>query len=379
MRILHYYDKADEMVSQHVKMLTDNMGLEAENYAATEPDQARTLLKGGHLDILHIHGCWRTSSRSIVKIALRQGARLVVTPHGQLEPWVREENLWKEKLPKRLLFQQTIIQRAYAVLIQGSMEQECMQQLGWNSRTVIIRNAVITSSTTPKEMASKTFTIYRKVLDSNPVQLMTGETKKLLHNLLSVGITGDQRWLSATSLLSSTSPAAVTSATAPSRLSSDQWRLLLCYAHQEQITDTIYKGIRILGLNAPDIDATQIDFYVPDGFQYAESIKDTIGYEFASENDRLMATFRYLHRVYANDQLSVKHLVELNRELREHGCDEEMLGDDLNERRLGKFAARLMQLMHDVTGLTEGFMPIAPLLDRTTRNMRKKLDNHLMV
>ncbi len=379
MRILHYYDKADEMISQHVKMLTDNMGLEAESYAASEPEQARTLLKGGHLDILHLHGCWRSSSRSIVKTALKQGARLVVTPHGQLEPWVREENRWKEKLPKRLLFQQTIIQRAYAVLIQGSMEQECMQQLGWNTRTVVIRNAVITSSTTPAEMARKTFTVYRKILDSNPLQLMMDDTKRLLYDLLTVGTAGDKRWLSATSYLASTSPLTTSQETPHTKVSSDQWRLLLCYAHQEQITDILYKGIRILGLDAPDIDASQIDFYVPDGFQYAESIKDTIGFEFVSENDRLMATFRYLHRVYAANRLAVKHLAELNRELREHGCNEETLDDDLKERRLWKFAARLMQLMHDVTGLTEGFMPIPPLLDRTTRNMRKRLDNHLTV
>ncbi len=379
MRILHYYDKADEMVSQHVKMLTDNMGLEAESYAATEPEQARTLLKGGHLDILHLHGCWRNSSWNIVKIAFKQGARLIVTPHGQLEPWVQEEKRWKEKLPKRLLYQQTIIQRAYALLIQGSMEQECMQRLGWNSRTVIIRNAVITHSTTPAEMAKKTFAVYRKVLDSNPLQLMADETTRLLYDLLCVGITGDKRWLSATSFLPSTSPLAITSTTAPTKLSSDQWRLLLCYAHQEQISDTIRKGIRVLGLDAPDIDATQIDFYVPDGFQYAEGINNTIGYEFVTENDRLMATFRYLHRVYSSDKLAVKHLVELSRELHEHGCDEETLSDDLKERRLWKFAARLMQLMHDVTGLPEGFMPIPPLLDRVTRNMRKKIDNHLKV
>ena len=89
MRILHYYEDKDTMISQHVKLLTDNMGMDAENYIATETEQAKTLLRGGHNDILHLHGCWRNSSRSIVNMALRQGARLVLTPHGQLEPWIR--------------------------------------------------------------------------------------------------------------------------------------------------------------------------------------------------------------------------------------------------------------------------------------------------
>jgi len=357
------------MISQHVKMLTDRMGHDTESYAVGESEQARTLLKDGHYDILHLHGCWRNSSRSIVNLALKQGARLVLTPHGQLQPWVQEENRWKDKLPKRLLYQRSIVQRSYAIIIQGSMEQECMQHLKWNPRTVIIRNAVITSSTTPAEMTQKTYAVYRKVLDSNPLQLMTDETRAVLKALLSAGITSDKRWV----YNGTTTP------TIPTKLPNDQWRLLLCYAYQEQVTDTLFKGIRVLGLDAPDIDASKIDFFVPAGFQYAESIQKTIGYEFASENDRLMATFRYLSRVMSGNKLGIKHLVELNRELREHGCEEETLSDDLKERRLLKCAGRLMQLMDDLTGLTDGFMPVPPLTDRNTRHLRKSLDNHLSI
>ncbi len=369
MRILHYYDKADNMVRQHVKMLTDNMGRDTEIHAVTEPEQARTLLKDGHYDILHLHGCWRNSSWTVVKLARRQGARLVLTPHGQLQPWVQEENRWREKVPKRLFYQQAVVKRAYAVIIQGSMEQECMQRLDWNPRLVVIRNAVVTSSISPASMASQTYNVYRKVLDSNPLQLMTDDTRTVLRALLSAGITNDMRWV----YNGTTVP------NIPTKLPDDQWRLLLCYAHQEQITDTFNKGVRVLRLEAPDIDASQLDFYLPAGYKEAETIQKTIGYEFASENDRLMATFRYLHRISAAGRLSIKHLVELNRELREHGCDEDTLNDDLKEYHLWKFSARLMQLMDDLTGLTEGFMPMPPLDDRASRLMRKSVDNHLKI
>ncbi len=371
------------MVSQHVKLLTEHMGKDTENHSVAEPEQARTLLKGGHYDILHLHGCWRNSSWGIVNLAFRQGARLVVTPHGGLEPWVREERRFKEKLPKRLLYQRSIIKRAYAIIIQGSMEQECMEQLAWNSRFIIIRNAVITSSTTPQEMAHQTSNLYRKILDSNPLELMTDDTCNVLKAILSAGITGDRRWiydgLTATmSPTKSMSPAAL-SLPIPTKLPTDQWRLLLCYGHQEQVTDTLKKGIRVLKMEAPDIDASQIDYFVPDGFQQAESIQQTIGYEFASENDRLMATFRYLRQLTSNGQLGIKHLVELNRELREHGCEEEELRDDLQEHRLLPLASRLMQLMDDLTGLTEGFMPVTPIDDRITRRLRRALDHHLRI
>ena len=365
MRILHYYDKNDAMVSQHVRLLTEHMDKEAENHTATDSEQARTLLKGGQYNILHLHGCWRNSSHSIVSLALRQGARLVLTPHGQLEPWVQEENRWKEKLPKRLLYQRRIVQQAYAVLIQGRLEQECMDNLKWNPRTVIIRNAVITSSTTPEEMGHQTYNVYRKVLDSNTLELMTDDTRDTLFYLTKAGITGDKRWLDLSAPI------------AP--LSTEEWRKLCCYAHQEHITDTIRKGARVLGLEMPDLDASRIDFFLPDGFQESESIQQTIGYQFASENDRLVATFRYLRKVTANGQLGIRHLIELDRELREHHCDEEELEDELKERRLLRLTARLMQLSAELTGLTEGFMPVRPVNDRTTRKLRKHIDNHLKI
>lgn len=366
MRILHYYDKQDSMVSEHVKLLTEGTGLEAESHAASDFDQARTLLKGGGYDVLHLHGCWRNSSSRVLKLALRQGARLVLTPHGQLEPWIQQEDRWKEKLPKRLLYQRSIVEQAYAVIIQGKMEQECMQRLAWNPRTVIIRNAVVTNSITPSEMTRQTFKLYQKVMDSNPLDFMDDDLRQLLKTIIMAGITGDRRWLDSDD---TNSPA----------ISDEQWRWLLCYAHQEQITDTIQKGLRIIDLDAPDLDVDKIDFFVPAGFQQADSIQQTIGNEFASENDRLIATFRYLRKIIGGKQLGIKHLIELDRELREHGCDEEELAEELRERRLWRSASRLMQLMSDLTGLTEGFMPLLPIDDRTTRRIRTQINNHLKI
>lgn len=362
MRILHYYDKDNEMISQHVQMLTASMGLEAENHLVTVKEQAQTLLKGGGYDLLHLHGCWRNSSRSIVQQALKTGVRLILTPHGQLEPWVLEERRWKEKLPKQLLYQRSIVEQAYAVIIQGSMELECMEQLKWNPRTVVIRNAVITSSITASEMARQTYSLYRKVMDSNPLELMNSETRTALKAIITAGITGDRRW---------------TACAVNAR--EIEWRKLLCYAHQEQVTDTIRRGVRVLGLEEPDMDASTIDYFVPKRFQQAESIQKTIGNQFVSENDRLIASFRYLHKLTADGQLGIKHLVELDRELRQHACEEEELGEQLKEHHLWRLASRFMQIMADRTGLTEGFMPIAPTDDRTAHGIRKQIDNHLKI
>ena len=119
MRILHFYPKTDAVISQYFDMLASNMGLEVENHQASTSEEARQLLRTIDFDILHVHGCWNNAQFMIVRKALQQGARLVVTPYGQLEPWVQQQRFWKEKLPKRIAYQKSVVEQAYAVIVQG--------------------------------------------------------------------------------------------------------------------------------------------------------------------------------------------------------------------------------------------------------------------
>lgn len=362
MRILHFYPQTDAAISQYVNMLADNMGLEVENHKAHDGEAARQLLRNIQFDILHIYGCWNNAQMTIVRKALKQGTRLVVTPYGQLEPWVQQQRFWKEKLPKRIVYQQSVVEQAYAVIVHGNMELECMTKLGWNQRCVIIRNALITNSITAREMARQVFCLYQRVIDSNPLELMNDNTRNFVKYLITIGITGDQRWLQ-----NEESPML------------GDWRQILCYAHQEQIMPTILRAVRILNMMLPDIDAAQIPYFLPDDYVETQSIQQVIGNQFVSENDRLIATFKVLKKLISNRQLSIKHLVELDIELREHSCDESELAEQLHDCGLLKQAARIMQLMNSFTGLTEGFMPVPPLNDRITKKYNALIQNHLAI
>ena len=280
MRILHFYPKTDAAICQYFDMLASNMGLEVENHKASTSEEARQLLRNIDFDILHVHGCWNNAQFMIVRKALQQGARLVVTPYGQLQPWVQQQHFWKEKLPKRIAYQKSIVEQAYAVIVQGNMELECIAQLAWNKRCIIIRNALITNSITPREMARQTFDLYQRIMDSNPLQLMNDNTRKFAKRLITVGITGDERWT-----MSDEVPML------------GDWRQILCYAHQEQITPIIQRAIRTLNLIEPNIDATKIPYFVPDSYVETNSIQQTIGNQFISENDRLMATFKLIKKL----------------------------------------------------------------------------------
>ena len=362
MRILHFLPQTDAAIGQYFNILADNMGLEVENHKATTGEEARQLLRTIEFDIVHIHGCWNNAQFMIVRRALQQNARLVVTPYEQLQPWVQQHHFWDEKLPKRIAYQKSVVEHAYAVIVQGNMELEYIQRLGWNKRCVIIRNALITNTITPREMARQTFEIYQRIIDSNPLQLMNTNTRKFVKRLITVGITGDERWT-----MNDDVPML------------GDWRQILCYAHQEQIMPTIQRAVRTLNLLLPDITPDKIPYFMPDSYVETKSIQKTIGNQFVSENDRLIATFKFIKKLISNRQLSIKHLIELDIELREHPCDEGLLAEQLQERGLIKLAARCMQLTYEFTGLTEGFMPIPPLNDHITKKYKFLINNHLTI
>ena len=240
MRILHYYaSNASENIAEYVKTLCEEMRTDAENESATTVQEALQSLRDRHYDLLHIHGCWLYAANRIARRALQLGTRVVVTPHGQLEPWIMKQRYWKEKLPKQLLFQRSLIHKAYAVIVQGKMEEECLRKLDWNRRIVIIRNSLITNTTTAQEMARQQAQVYRKIMDSNTWELMTDSTKRTLRQLLKVGITGDERWLGESYVTIS---------------DNNQWRMLYCYVHQEQVSETVRRGLQVLRIDAPDFD-----------------------------------------------------------------------------------------------------------------------------
>lgn len=362
MKTLHYYPADDSMVAQYVTIICDSMGSECYNDKTSDADDALKKISDYHYDILHLHGCWRNSSYKVVREAQKKKIRFIVTPHGQLEPWVMNENYWKEKLPKKLLYQKWIVSSAYAVTIQGKMEEECVRKLNWNKRTAIVPNSLITNAVVARQMVSQIYHLYREVLDSNPIERMTDNTRHTLFQLIKVGITGDSRWLKESVITIN---------------DDEQWRMLLCYAYQEQIEDIIQKGMRIVHLDTPYIDVSKTDYFIPNDYHPPKSIESAIGMQFASENERLIATFRHIRNLLLRRRLSVMHLIELDRELRQHDCDEEALCEQLSSRGLYQTAARTMQLMAETTGLDEGFMPMPPLNDHITRQIKKQMNNHL--
>lgn len=80
-----------------------------------------------------------------------------------------------------------------------------------------------------------------------------------------------------------------------------------------------------------------------------------------------------------NKQPLLLHLVELTRELYRDNVNDDLLTEKLEDKKLHTYAARLMQVLKELTLLDEGYMPVDPIDDRQTEHIRKALTNHLMI
>ena len=356
MKILHVYPKADEMVAQHVNQLMEGMQHSVEVQAVTHLADFKNVCKNFEPDIVHCHGCWQYGIVNAGNYARKQGARIVLSPHGQLEPWVLEEKPLQEKFHKTALWQKPFVEKAYTLIAFGKMEQQYLEKLKWNPRIEVIHNAVITNSTTREKMCSQTFTVYQKVLDSNVLEQMDDDTQQLMATIIKAGTLGDMRW---------------TELNVPEAI---DWRRMLIYAEHQNIRNYIDYGINILGLSALSLDTEKLPVYFPEGYQRPQSIGKLIGEYKGNETDYLVRMIRQIEK-----QPLLLHLIEFTRELYRDTVDDDALQEAINEKGLMKFAGRLMQVLHEQTLLDEGYMPMDPIDDRGTQKIRESITNHLKI
>lgn len=358
MKVLHVYPKSDSLIERHVTLLAEGMRQSAEVKVADNAVTFKKFFREMEPDIVHCHGCWQFFLARAVSYAIRHQARVVLTPHGQLESWVIKRQSVQENISKTLLWQRRTVEHAYAVILLGKFEHENFRKLGWNQRTEQIHNAVITNAITQAEMCTQTFAVYQKVMDSNTLEQMDEESLRALTIIIKVGIMGDRRWVKDINI----DDAHI------------DWRRLLIYAEHEHISNYVDYGISILGLSTPSIDVSRIAAYFPDHYERPKPIKDVVGDYDGNETDYLVRIIRQI-----NKQPLLLHLIELTRELYRDNVNDELLTEKLEDKKLLAYAARLMQVLSEQTLIDEGYMPLAPKDDRQTEHIRRMLTNHLKI
>lgn len=93
-------------------------------------------------DVVHINGCWMPQCVWAQRWAQRAGHKVVLTPHGSLEPWIMKRHYWTRKLPALLLYQRKAIAQADCLHATSPSERDNLLQLGYNPRVELIPNGV---------------------------------------------------------------------------------------------------------------------------------------------------------------------------------------------------------------------------------------------
>lgn len=320
MKILHFHPSNNSQLAQYVSLLAKGMPGDVELATTDNIKEFGILCSSFCPDIIHIHG-------QLPKKPIPQTTRLVVTPHGQI---VTAPN-------------------AYVLIARSEIEKE--QLISSNPRIEVVRNPIITRSTTLDRLFQQMSVIYRKVMDSNVLPLMDSDTTTALSLLLKAGICGDHRWVDT------------------KQVGQPDWRKIFLYAELEGVGNVLRDGIAIMNVKAPDIDAAIIPTYLPADFKKPQPLG--------------LCTFVHLMQQIeievANGQLSMLRLVEIHRALLRPDLDEEVLMKELEGENLHGLLASMLQLLQETTMLDEGFMPCQPVENQLTEQLRNLLKNHLYI
>lgn len=105
-------------------------------------------------DVVHINCCWMPQCALVQywtrHYSRRKGRaiRLVITPHGMLEPWLVQRNYWTRKLPAIVLYQRWAVRNADAIIATAEAEREHLCALGWakTGRIQLVPNGIDVAS-----------------------------------------------------------------------------------------------------------------------------------------------------------------------------------------------------------------------------------------
>lgn len=93
-------------------------------------------------DVVHINCCWMPGCALTQKWAQKAGYKVVLTPHGMLEPWIVARHYWSRKVPALLLYQKNAVIKADCLHATAESEKENLLKLGYNHRIQIIPNGI---------------------------------------------------------------------------------------------------------------------------------------------------------------------------------------------------------------------------------------------
>lgn len=107
----------------------------------------QTFFENEKPDIVHINGIWSPQNWAFQKAAQKLGIKVIVSPHGMLEPWILAHNPFKKKIAL-FLYQKKALQKSVCLHATAQMEAENIKALGYKNPIHIIPNGIYLNDVT---------------------------------------------------------------------------------------------------------------------------------------------------------------------------------------------------------------------------------------
>lgn len=393
MRVLHYiperllsseeeggFHGSTDLTREYLSVLTTGMGEGIEAEVTTTLSQFKQKVKERLPDIVHIHASWNISAYRAQHWAMKKRLALVLSLHNGMQPWHVHHHFWIHKLPLLILYQRRAIKTADAIHVFSQSEHQRMKTMKWNTRLALVGNSTTDCRTQEWQMTSALEALYQKVIDSNSFRLMTTEEKTyenvMLHKaiLQEEGLPLAEQYDEGKGL----------------SLSASSLRKIFIHAYDEGILQEVKTGARLLlqDVKEPDVehlerfprrikksaDPLEQEKVLPKSPLTKSTLSNLRQDEKPSETEtKLTVMLINIQHELKHNKLSRAHLTTFYRLLRFGEYDEDKLLRMLKQLKLQKFTARLMQILHETYYLEEGYMPISPIDDKKTNNLRKSL------
>ena len=318
MKVLHVYSHDNPRLAMYVSLLSRAMPPDVECVSADNVSDIRRAMNDFQPGIIHQHGRFPVAAVAGTRDCPHP-CRLVVSPHG-------------ERVDTRT---------AYAVIARSPYELDTHKM----GRAAMGLNPLITRTITFQEAAAAIVSVYRRVIDSHPLEHLSPDARHQLAVILKAGLLGDARWVDNVQY----------------SMFNAQWPHLYIYAMLENVLDIVQRGMDILGIDAPEAPA--VDCYLPDNYQKPLPLTGA-------------AVVDLLHDIEKSG-VTLLRLTELTKVLHDDNLDEEALMSQTDAEKLTPLLQSVLQVLSEQTLLTEGFMPCAPADDNLTQNLRLQIENHL--
>lgn len=343
------------------------------------------LLNEAKPETVHIHGCGSFTASVFMRLCVRHNIPVVITTGKMFEPWNMRHGYWTHRLVRLITYQYGMIRSACALHALCGQEEKDLYSLRWhnpfsskktwNANISVVANFNVTNGMTAADMSEQLQSLYLKVSDSNPFMSMTKDDQRREDLLLAIGTTSETTALPLSDadklLLSSIDDAAM--------------RRIMLHSNDEGIYKHVIDGaVRCSRIRIPALNVTALERFSSHYLCTDDSRDDdALNYE-DIENDELLTDaerdicMKLMHvwRRYRQHNVKRADFAALYSLLRYTDYNEFLLRKALRRLHMEKRSARLLTILAERYGLTDGYMFMPPLDDKVTKRIRRNLSRY---